>query len=397
VRLHVKVAIPKLASFRCSWFAEFKAQFKNADIDKFEMMSDLVHKLPTGRDRDEATALAVRLLASQQIVLGEDNPTSLATADMLAHDLHSKGQYREAAKLRRRILQQRQKGPTMEDFPTLAKAFTTYGQSLFKLEDYAEAKDALVGGIRLYTTANGNGDLDLDIFDCAENLANTIFAQGLHNEAIALGSKILRDRRRLLGHSHADTISSMSDVATYLCNVKWAQKSREMIVNAMGMFAKHLGMEHSTTISTWSNAATIFRQLGDWETARPLACRSFAMSQQSNGQHHPDTLSTMSEVSRVLQHDHEFSDASKYMARCIRYTAHYYGWDHPLTLRRSGQLHGFLSEAAVHGTRKRPNLIGALFKASLRQCREQRLPLVQHEGFSEEEQKLYLGKTLFYV
>lgn len=99
-----------------------------------------------------------------------------------------------------------------------------------------------------------------------------------------------------MGHFHADTISSMSDLANYLCHVSWPEKSREMIQTAMGMSAKHLGMEHFTTISIWCNGATIHRLLGDRDIARALADRSFSLSRKVKGIDHPDTLSAMTEV-----------------------------------------------------------------------------------------------------
>lgn len=382
---------PEARAIQLQLIRDFEAQFGNASVDALETMSDLVNTHHAECHYKEAEALAVKLLALQRTIFGEGAPKILATESMIACALHSQGKYLEESKLRRQILNQRQKEPILEDFPSLAEAFATYGQSLFKLEKYDEARGALVDGLYLYRLSNWNADLDLDTLDCEESLAKTLLAQGLWDRAIALGTNVLDGRRRLLGHLHADTISSMSDLATYLCHATWAQRSKEMIQNAMGMSAKYLGMEHFTTISIWFNGATIFRKLGDLEVARALAYRSFALSEQVKGTDHPDTLSAISEVCWTLQRDRRFSTARDYMALCVQHTAQFYGWTHPLTLRRSRQLHDTHSLVSMHRTRKTPNPIKALFKATVGLRREKRFHLAQS---SEEGRALQPGESL---
>jgi tetratricopeptide (TPR) repeat protein len=348
---------------------DFDAQFGNASLDALETMSDLVCTHQAECHYKEAEALAVELLALQRTTFGDGAPTTLATGSMIACALHSQGKYLEESKLRRRILNQRKREATLEDFPRLAEAFATYGRSLFKLEKYDEARVALEDGLYMYTLSNWNGDLDLDVLACGESLAKTLLAQGLRDRAIALGTRVLHGRRGLLGQFHADTISSMSDLATCLCHSTLAQRSKEMIKNAMGMSAKYLGTEHFTTISIWLNGATIFRKLGDLEVARALAHRSLALSEQAKGTDHPDTLSAISEVCWTLQRDRRFSTARDYMALCVQHTAQFYGWTHPLTLRRSRQLHDLHSLASMHRTRETLYPIRALFKAALLRSR----------------------------
>lgn len=381
---------------------EFKTEFGNADVDTLEAMSDLVSTYHAVWEQEKAEQLARKLLVLQENTFGVDSPISLATESMIARILHARGRYLEAMELCQRILERRQKTAGLRDMAAVAEATAAYGQSLLMLEKYSEAETVLRDALKLYDCPYDflEGDRHLDILDCKESLAETLFSRGSHEEAVNLGREVLESRKRSLGPLHSDTINSMSNLATYLSRAYRSEESRGLIHNAMGMSAEYLGMEHRTTLSVWSNGATIHRLLGDRDVAQALAHHSFLMSERVKTISHPDTLSVMVEFCWALGQDGRFSTARDHMAVCIRYTGEVYGWDHPLTLRRTSELCDLTREACVWKATKSPHTVWAFFRAVFGYRRAQGLTLVHQRcaGTSPtgEAQSLEFAETVFY-
>jgi tetratricopeptide (TPR) repeat protein len=322
---------------------------------------------------------------------------------MIARILHSRGRYLEAAEVGRQILELRQKEARLGHLTAVAEAAAAYGQSLLRLGRYSEAEDVLRNALDSYDCPydGAEGDRHVDTLDCKENLAETLFAQGSHEEAVKLGREVLEGRTRSLGLLHVEVINGMSNLATYLCRANQSEESRGLLHNAMGMSAVYLGRENYTTLSVWSNGATIHRLLGDLDIARALAYHSFRMSERVKTIHHPDTLFAMTEFCWALGQDGRFSSARDHIAVCIRYTGRFYGWSHPLVLRRASDLCDLVAEAFVGKDTKRPSAVRAFFKGAVGYRRAQRLTLVHQRRAGTpptgESQPFKLGQTVFYI
>lgn len=254
----------------------FERKYGWSDLDTLCVAGNLAATYLSQGKNDEAEALARNLLFHRNRVLGKNSPQALDTEGALARIYHRKGDFKEAAEIRERILAfavLRQEDPV-----TRAAAYAAYGSTLREQGMLDEAERHILQAVELST--NAIGSTHPWTLAHRSDLANLYSIRGNFSSACVIGGEVLKAREESLGTEHDVTIGSMSDQATNLLLADDREKSQALIEQAVGLARRHLGVRDPTRFSVFSNAAAIYGELGFDQLARELSFESFDSSRR---------------------------------------------------------------------------------------------------------------------
>ncbi|MGH3886156.1 MAG: FxSxx-COOH system tetratricopeptide repeat protein [Pseudonocardiaceae bacterium] len=172
-----------------------------------------------------ARPLSERALRLRRLVLGEDHPDTLTSANNLALNLSALGQYEQARHL---------------DEDTLTRRRRILG------EDHP------------------------DTLTSANNLAIRLSELGQHEQARHLDEDTLTRRRRVLGEDHPDTLTSANNLACGLHALGHYEQARQLQQDTLTRRRRVLGDDHPRTLASARNLVADLRALGRDDEANQL-------------------------------------------------------------------------------------------------------------------------------
>jgi non-specific serine/threonine protein kinase/serine/threonine-protein kinase len=248
--------------------------------------------------RSEARALSDECLAACRRVRGEDDPVTLEALHGAAGLLSQDGQYAEAERLYRRVLDGRLRVLGEEHRATLA-ARNSLAAELLLQEKSAEAEQLYRQTLDACRRAFGPNHPDtLSVLD---NLAWVLGRQpGKLAEAVPLARQALSGRRQVLGSEHWQTLASLNTVATLLDHQGELPPAEELYRELAETSRRVLGREHALTLTAMNNRARTLVKMGRWQEAEALLRETRDLRSQALGPGHPSTLSTRNNLAHLL-------------------------------------------------------------------------------------------------
>lgn len=219
---------------------------------------------------------------------------------------------------------------------TKASAFGAYGNTLMEKGKLDDSKANLAEAVALSMSAVGSEHPST--LDHLSDLAVLHLKLREFHTAARIGDEVLGSRVKTLGEEHHETISSMSDQATYLFLVGQRNQSKALIGRAVELARRHLGTRDPGRSSIISNAAAMYRALGQYCLSSELSLESFDSARHVKGEDSPETLSAMMEYSRSVVHNGELQTGREIMKLCVQRTKRRLGSDHELTIGRAKEL-----------------------------------------------------------
>ncbi|KAK2048038.1 hypothetical protein LZ31DRAFT_490936 [Colletotrichum somersetense] len=205
----------------------------------------------------EAEKRLVQALELKQRLLGEENPSSLASMGNLALIYQKQGRWEEAERLQ---------------------------------DSDLEIRVRLLGSEHPDTLASMN------------NLAVTYRNQGRWGEAENLQARVLEICTRILGTEHPNTLTSISNLAlTYRKQGKW-EDAEELQASELEICRRVLGEEHPLTITSMNNLAATFRDQGQYKEAEDLGLQVIEARRRVLGEDHHDTLQSMDNLAATYRY-----------------------------------------------------------------------------------------------
>jgi len=201
-----------------------------------------------------AEPLLRRASATEQRVLGLDNPETLTTINALANIYWYLGRYAAAEPLYLTVVESRAR---------------TLGE---------EHRDTL----------HANYDL-----------ASLYLLQERWSKAESLVRKVLASQERTLGNMHADTLETMHTLASLYYRVGRYDDSLAVSTQVVGLRTRVLGEDHPETLQSSHNLATTYEALHRYADAEPVYRKTIDIRRRVLGDAHPELANTRFTLARM--------------------------------------------------------------------------------------------------
>ncbi|NDR53869.1 tetratricopeptide repeat protein [Actinomyces sp. 565] len=176
-------------------------------------------------------------------------------------------------------------------------------------------------------------------------LADAYYSAGLVEETIALYEQIVKDRLRVLGPDHPDTLVSRSNLA-------YAYELADRLEEAIGLREQVLndslcvlGPGHPDTLLSRANLADVYQAVGRSEEAVYLYEQNLKDHLRLLESDHPDTLASRNNLANAYWRAGRVEEAIGLFEQVVQDSLRILGPDHPDTLTSRQSLAGALRDA----------------------------------------------------
>ena len=189
--------------------------------------------------------------------------------------------------------------------------------------------------------------------------------EGLHLYQIAAQTleEAVRDRERILGPDHPDTLTSRNNLASPYESVGDFSRAVPLFEEALSDRVRVLGPDHPKTLASRNNLASAYQSAGEFSRAVLLFEQTLSDSERVLGPDHPDTLKSRNNLAGAYQSAGDFSRALPLLEQTLRDSERVLGPDHPDTLDSRNNLAGAY-ESAGDLTRAKQQAEAALATAT---------------------------------
>ncbi len=269
------------------------------------------------------------VLEERERVLGSEHPDTLEARNCLEVALYYGGKYAEAEAEARTLLAIRGKvlGP---DHPDTLKARNNLADDLFSEGRYAEAETEFRDVVKLKEKVFGPENATT--LRSRNNLASVLGVQGKYAEAETEFRALVMVAEKVFGPENRYTLSTRSNLAAALNkDGKYAEAEAEGR-NVLKLEEKVLGPEHPDTLDTRSNLVEALLHEGKYREAEAEDRQVFKLEEKVLGPEHPNTLDTRNKLAEVLAAQTRFTEAEAEFRAVIILREKVLGVGHPDTL-----------------------------------------------------------------
>jgi tetratricopeptide (TPR) repeat protein len=161
---------------------------------------------------------------------------------------------------------------------------------------------------------------------------------GAYVDAEKMTEKSVRDRHRVLGDEHPDTIRSKANLAsTYLYQGRW-DEAEKLRLEVLETSKRVLGDEHPDTITSKANLASTYSYQGRWDEAEKLMLEVLETSKRVLGDEHPDSITSKANLAYTMQAQGQHALALRMMGQSLEASLRVLGITHPDTIDRNQTL-----------------------------------------------------------
>jgi tetratricopeptide (TPR) repeat protein len=170
------------------------------------------------------------------------------------------------------------------------------------------------------------------------HLANTYWNQGRLKEAEELGVQVLDARKRVLGENHPDTLGSMNNLAVTYKDQGRFKQAEQLGVQVLEASKRVLGEDHPDTLASMSNLALTYRNQGRLKEAEELGVQVLEAGKRVLGEDHPHTLTNMNNLAITYWNQGRLKEAEELGVQVLEARQRVLGEDHPDTLQSVNNL-----------------------------------------------------------
>jgi tetratricopeptide (TPR) repeat protein len=172
----------------------------------------------------------------------------------------------------------------------------------------------------------------------ARQCAIALDSDGHYEVAEELFVQVMETRRRMLGHEHADTLTSVSNLGWVLSNQGKYEEAERMHQQALEGREKTLGREHPETLISVDNLGLVLSSQGKYEEAERMHRRALEGKEKALRREHPETLTSVSNLGGVLSSQGKYKEAERMHQRALEGYEKALRREHPETLISANNL-----------------------------------------------------------
>eukprot|EP00435_Cladocopium_sp_Y103_P031770 s1511_g8.t1 len=323
-----------------------RARFAPADLDA---KSRLAWVLRARDFSEEALPLAEEMVAFCDSTYGPESIEALTCQSMLAKILFDLGNFCEAEKLHRRILDARLKalGPEHEE---TVSSMGELALTLFNMDNCSSEIEAVELHRQVLAFQERRlGTSHPATLHTITNLATGLADMGNLGEATDLHRIALEAREKTLGPEHPDTLQSVSHLAAALHDKGGLREAVELQRRALEARERHLGPQHPRTRKSLQRLESILCDMINKRGETPgefvESCRELLGGRaQILGLQHPDTVAAMSVLALTLTGTGRGTEAAELNRQVVEVKEKTLGIDDPATLSAVNNLASTLAD-----------------------------------------------------
>ena len=256
-----------------------------------------------------AHELAQASLETRKRLLGDSNPATLESMNLLGAVLEREGKYTEAEKLVREALEREQRLLRPEDPRTMDAM-----DILAVIEDsegrYADEEKLLRALLAIQSKKLGRDDPQT--IRTLANLAGAVSSQGRWAEAERMYSDTLELERRVLGPDHPQTIATLYNSANNLQFESRYADAERVYREGLKIEERVLGPDHPQTANTLTTLGNALVNIeGKSAEAEALYRQSLAIEEKTVGDEHPYTMRAMEGLANLLLSKGQYAEAEQ--------------------------------------------------------------------------------------
>jgi tetratricopeptide (TPR) repeat protein len=243
--------------------------------------------------------------------------------------LYDQGQYSDAERTFRAVLQERERVLGSEHADTLA-ARRRLENALYYEGKYAESEAEARAILAIQEKTLGLEHPDT--LKARNNLAGILFSDGKYPEAETEFRAVTELKQKVFGPENLNTLNSRNNLAVVLSvQGKYAEAEAEFRV-VVTLAEKVFGPENPFTLSVRCNLADELDKEGKYPEAETEDRKVLKLDEKVLGPEHPDSLDTRSNLAVTLLHQGKCTEAEAEDRQVLKLEEKVVGPEHPSTL-----------------------------------------------------------------
>jgi len=224
-----------------------------------------------------------------------------------------------------------------------ADRVTRFLSGMFKISDPSEARGNSITAREILD--KGSKDVSQGLAQDPELQAQMMSVMGqvygnlgLYIQAQGLVSHSLDIRRRVLGPSDPQTLSSMDDLVLNLNRQGHFTDAEKLQRETLDLRRRVLGLQHPDTLRSMSSLANTLALEGRYADSETLQRETIDVQRRIRGPESPETLRSINNLANTLSREGHYSDAEKLQREALDIQRRVLGPEHPETLGSLGNL-----------------------------------------------------------
>ena len=186
------------------------------------------------------------------------------TLENIAELYEKTGDYGNALKIRKKVLQIREKTLGLHH-PNTARSYNNIGIVYNNMGDYNKALEYYNKALEI--TEKVLGLQHPDTARSYNNIGGVYDDMGDYNKALEYYNKALEIREKVLGLQNPDTASSYNNIGVVYDDMGDYNKALEYYNKALEIREKVLGLQHTDTASSYNNIGSVYETMGNYNKA----------------------------------------------------------------------------------------------------------------------------------
>jgi TolA-binding protein len=214
------------------------------------------------------------------------------------------------------------------------RAFELAGWSAEKRIDYAEA-------LVRFQAAEKLTDRTRDPLEWARvqfGIGMVDYDRGRYGDAERLFREVLKERERILGEEHTDSLEARSQLETALYYQGKYAEDEEVIRALLALKEKALGLEHPETLKARNNLGALLFAEGKYPEAEIEFRAVLKLKEKVLGPEHQDTVGTRNNLASTLAAEGKYAESEAQFRALVKLEEKTFGPEHPNTLNTRGNL-----------------------------------------------------------
>ncbi|CAN5505103.1 hypothetical protein BH09PLA1_BH09PLA1_33350 [soil metagenome] len=188
------------------------------------------------------------------------------------------------------------------------------------------------------------GDSNEDTLTSINNMGSILDAEGKPQEAEKYYREGLDQRSRVLGAENHATLVSMGNLGNLFCAQGKFAEAEPLLRASLEKCRRVLGNDHRDTIIAINSLGFLLVNQGKPAEAEPLWREAYERGQRAIGADDPDVIVWISNLGSLIQVQGRFKEAEPYLREALEKNRRVRGEEHPLTIRAISILGGNLSK-----------------------------------------------------
>ena len=294
--------------------------------------------------RIEYAEALTRLRDAEKLTDRTRNPLEWARVQFaIGVVLYDQGQYSDAERIFRAVMQERERVLGPEHSYTLA-ARSRLENALYYEGKYAES-EAQARAI-LAIQEKTLGFEHPDTLKARNNLADTLFAEGKYAESETEFRALIKLKEKAFGPENLNTLNARNNLAVVLATEGKYVEAEPEFRGLVTLAEKVFGAENPFTLSARSNLAQALDKEGKYPEAETEDRNVVKLEEKVLGSEHPDTLDTRDNLVMTLLHQGKHTEAEAEAREVVKLEGKVRGPAHPSTLASRNTLANVLTAVA---------------------------------------------------